>query len=99
MLLFFVVVLFAVVVDEYLDLLISLVGSVGAAGLSLFIPALLDIITFWPDRKTKRCFSLTMSKNVFIIIFALIGAVTGTAVSIHQLVVKLRKVYGGGGDG
>lgn len=80
----------AISVNEYLDLLIPLVGSVGAASISLGIPAAMDILTFWPYHRKRVLYPLTLAKNLFILVFALIGAVSGTASAVIQLVGKLN---------
>ena len=91
--LFSTTVLAAVIVDEYLDLLISLIGAVGASGLSLFFPAFTDIMTFWPHRKNIPCYSAKLAKNIFIMLFAVIGGVAGTYVAVSHLVVRLHAAY------
>ena len=79
----------AAIVDQYLDLLIALIGSVASAALALVFPALLDIVTFWPDRHDDKLYWLKFSKNIFIAVFGFTGFVFGTITAIQQLVCKL----------
>jgi len=72
-----------------LDLLIAIIGSVASAALALIFPALLDIVTFWPDRHGDKLYWVKFTKNVCIAVFGLTGFIFGTFTAIQQLVQKL----------
>jgi hypothetical protein len=61
-------------ITENLDLLVSLAGALTCTFVCLIFPPTLDIITFW--HKSFGWFWLT--KNIFIILIALVAFATGT---------------------
>jgi len=79
----------AAAVDEYLDLLIALIGSVTSTVLAIILPALLEIATFWPDRKERKYYWIMFTKDIFIIVFGTLCFALGTYVAMQQLVQKL----------
>ncbi|KAF5301877.1 hypothetical protein FQR65_LT08709 [Abscondita terminalis] len=64
---------------------ISLVGAVCLSTLGLIFPAVIDLVTFYEDPGLGR-FNWRLWKNVFLIIFGLIGFMTGTYVSIQEII-------------
>jgi len=80
----------AAIFGNFLNLLISLIGSIASSALALIFPPLLEIMTFWPDRKDRKYFWIMFSKDIVIMLFGVLCFVSGTVVSIQQL---LHKVY------
>lgn len=68
-----------------LGLFISLVGAAASSTLALLFPPILDIVSCWPNIGVLR-----MSKNVIIFLFGLLGFVTGTYVSIKNIINKSK---------
>jgi len=66
-----------------LDLFISLVGAIGSSFLGVIFPAMLDILADWPNISRIR-----LTKDSVIIIFGLLGFVTGTWTSIERLIIE-----------
>lgn len=64
---------------------ISLVGAVCLSMLGLIFPAVIDLVTFYEDPGLGR-FNWRLWKNLFLIMFGLIGFVTGTYVSIQEII-------------
>lgn len=79
----------AVLVGSYLDLLISLVGSLASAALALIFPPLFEILTYWPERHNNKKFWLMFIKNLFLAFVGFTGFIAGTTVTIIKLVEKL----------
>jgi len=73
-----------------LDLLIALIGSVASAALAIIFPPLLEIMTFWPDRKERKYFWIMFSKDIVIMLFGVLCFLSGTAVAVMQLVQRFR---------
>ncbi|XP_068428175.1 proton-coupled amino acid transporter 1 isoform X2 [Clinocottus analis] len=74
----------AVLIPE-LDLVISLVGSFSSSFLALIFPPILQILTF----HSEGAMSLpTAAKNVVITLIGLIGFLTGTYVTIEQIIAR-----------
>jgi len=71
---------FAVAIPR-LDLFISLVGAFGSSFLGLIFPPILDLVVHWPKVST-----ITLLKNLFIIVFGLAGFATGTYASVQEIV-------------
>lgn len=63
---------------------ISLVGAVCLSTLGLMFPAVIDLITFYDEPGLGR-FKWRLWKNLFLIGFGMLGFVTGTYVSIHEI--------------
>ncbi|XP_030745992.1 proton-coupled amino acid transporter-like protein CG1139 isoform X1 [Sitophilus oryzae] len=64
---------------------ISLVGAVCLSMLGLIFPAAIDLITFYENPGLGR-FNWRLYKNLFLILFGLVGFVTGTYVSIIEII-------------
>ncbi|XP_074028134.1 proton-coupled amino acid transporter-like protein acs isoform X2 [Leptinotarsa decemlineata] len=63
---------------------ISLVGAVCLSMLGLIFPSIIDLVTFYEDPGLGR-FQWRLWKNMFLICFGLLGFVTGTYVSIQEI--------------
>ncbi|KRT85868.1 Amino acid transporter [Oryctes borbonicus] len=63
---------------------ISLVGAVCLSTLGLIFPAVIDLVTFYEEPGLGR-FNWRLWKNTFLIVFGLIGFLTGTYVSIIEI--------------
>lgn len=63
---------------------ISLVGAVCLSTLGLIFPAVIDLITFYDEPGLGR-YNWRLWKNLFLIGFGLLGFVTGTYVSINEI--------------
>lgn len=63
---------------------ISLVGAVCLSTLGLMFPAIIDLVTSYEDPGLGR-FNWRLWKNAFLITFGLIGFVTGSYVSIQEI--------------
>lgn len=66
-----------------LNLFISLVGAIACSTLALIIPPILDFMLFWRSSK-HRVYMFT--KNVFILLFGVYIFVSGTLVSIEDII-------------
>merc|ERR1719350_2244558 len=64
-----------------LDLFISLVGSVSSSTLALMAPAVIDTVT-----QGDRCTSSRAAKNVALFLIGLLGFLTGSYVSIMNII-------------
>ena len=64
-----------------LDLFISLVGAFSSSFLALVFPPVLELITFWPNASRW-----TVAKDLLIIIFGLVGFLSGTYASIESII-------------
>lgn len=62
---------------------ISLVGAVCLSTLGLIFPAIIDTLTFYDDDFGRLNWRLW--KNIALISFGVLGFVTGTYVSIHDI--------------
>ncbi|KAI5607992.1 proton-coupled amino acid transporter 1, partial [Silurus asotus] len=71
----------AILIPE-LDLVISLVGSISSSALALIFPPLLEIITF----HTEGISPFVLSKNIVISLIGLVGFLTGTYISIVEII-------------
>jgi solute carrier family 36 (proton-coupled amino acid transporter) len=62
---------------------ITLIGAVCLSTLGLMFPAIIELVTFWeyPGYKTSK---LWLLKNGFLIVFGLVGLISGTYVSIQE---------------
>lgn len=64
---------------------ISLVGAVCLSTLGLMFPAIIDLVTFYEDPGLGR-FNWRLWKNTLLILFGLIGFITGSYVSIQEII-------------
>lgn len=65
-----------------IDLFISLIGAVASSTLAIIVPALLDLLVFYPLAGYPR---KKLAKNVFIILFGVYIFVAGTYTSLHDI--------------
>ena len=79
----------AAIVDEYLGLLISLIGSMASSALALIFPGIFDIITFWGERHTRRYYWVSFVKNILIAAFGFCCFIFGTVFSLIELIDKI----------
>ena len=77
----FVTFCFAIVVPK-LDLFISLIGAVGSCTLAIVVPALLDLLLFWPMEGYSK---IVLIKNSCIIIFGTYVFIAGTYISLRDI--------------
>ena len=61
--------------------IISLVGALCFSTLGLFVPAVIENVTYWEYGLGWRLW-----KNIFVILFALLALVTGTYASILEII-------------
>ncbi|XP_074650093.1 neutral amino acid uniporter 4-like isoform X2 [Tubulanus polymorphus] len=73
-------------VIPHLELLISLIGAVSSSALALIFPPMLEMITYWDERDTVKHYWWMFVKDLFIIVFGLTGFVSGTFVSLKEIV-------------
>jgi len=73
-------VLLAVAIPK-LDLFISLVGAFASSFIALVIPPVLELVTFWPEIS-----KWVLAKDIGIILFGLVGFLTGTYASIDAII-------------
>ena len=71
-----------------LNLLIDLIGASSSSFLSITIPALLEMIVFWRQKRYGLPYKVWVIKDVLIFAFGFIGAVFGTALTIFKIVVS-----------
>lgn len=64
---------------------ISLVGAVCLSMLGLIFPAIIELVTFYEEPGLGR-YQWRLWKNIFLIAFGLLGFVTGTYVSIQEII-------------
>jgi len=72
---------FAVLIPE-LDSFISLVGAFSGSYLSLILPPIIEMVTYWNEG--LRWY--TIVKDIFILIIGILGCVTGTYSSISSII-------------
>ena len=72
----------------WLDLVVSLLGSIKMSTLSIMVPALIDTATNWDDLGKYKW---KLWKNLFIFIFGLGGMILGTYVSMSNIIENFRK--------
>lgn len=70
---------------------ISLVGAVCLSTLGLMFPAIIEIVTFWDTPGGLGTYNWKLYKNAAIISFGLLGFVTGTYVSVQDIIHELHK--------
>ena len=71
-------------VIPHLDLMISLIGALASSALALIFPPLLEMLTLGPKAMGKCKWRLI--KNVLIMVFGLLGFITGTVVTLIRIV-------------
>ena len=72
----------------WLDLFVSLVGSIKMSTLALMVPALIDTASHWGDLGRGRW---RLWKNVLIFLFGLAGLVLGAYVSTVNIIRKFQE--------
>jgi proton-coupled amino acid transporter len=72
----------------FLNLFISLVGAVSSSTLALLFPPILDLVTSYNCGDLKF---ITVVKNVIILLFGVVGCVTGTYESINSIISAFNK--------
>lgn len=68
-----------------LALFISLFGALCLSALGIAFPAIIEICVLWPNRDFGPCMIMFI-KNIFLIVFGLLGLVIGTYVSIVEII-------------
>jgi hypothetical protein len=75
-------------VDTHAFLIIKLffiyAGAVCLSTLGLIFPAIIELVTYW-ERPGMGKYNWRIYKNAFLIIFGVVGFITGTYVSIHEM--------------
>merc|ERR1712059_38442 len=71
-----------------LDLFISLVGSISSSTLALIAPAVIDTVT-----QGENCSRLRLGKNVFVFTIGFFGFLTGTYVSLKNIIKYFAGEY------
>lgn len=82
----FVSVLLAVAIPK-LGLFISLFGAFCLSALGLAIPAIINTSTYWYSLKGMQ-FKIMVVKNILLILFAVLGLIVGTYISISDIVLS-----------
>ena len=78
----FISFLFAILIPK-IDILLSLFGSISGSTIALILPAILDLVLFWPKSK----YSLTkLFKNIFILTLGIYIFIAGLTTSINDIV-------------
>ncbi|CAF1101490.1 unnamed protein product [Rotaria sordida] len=72
-----------------LGLVISLVGAIASAALSVIFPPICETITFWPNNLGRFKWQLIL--NLFIITFGFYVFIAGTSVSISNIIACIRE--------
>jgi proton-coupled amino acid transporter len=73
-----------------LDLFISLVGALSSSCLALIFPPCIDLLVRAVDNELSAArWRFLLTKNIFIIVFGLVGFATGTYISIKRIVEEL----------
>ena len=72
-----------------LALFISLFGALCLSALGIAFPAIIEICVLWPNRDFGPCMIMFI-KNIFLIVFGLLGLVIGTYVSIVEIVRSFK---------
>ncbi|KAJ8974874.1 hypothetical protein NQ317_002647 [Molorchus minor] len=86
---FLVIICLALAVSvPYIDLFISLFGALCLSTLGLAFPAIIDCSTHWRSLKGVRG-RLIITKNCFIVVFAVFGLIVGTSTSLKKIIEKL----------
>lgn len=64
---------------------ISLIGALCLSTLGLMLPAIIEIVTYWESPGFGR-YNWRVWKNLLLLVFGIIGFVTGTYVSILEII-------------
>ena len=72
-----------------LSLVISLVGAVSSSMLALILPPIIHMVVFGSRSGFGR-FNWILWKDLFVVLFGLVGFVTGTWASINQIVEAME---------
>jgi len=67
-----------------LELFISLVGALTLSIVAIMLPPIIEIATFEHERRSWR-----LAKNIALFIFGILGLVTGTSISVIDIVNKV----------
>ena len=75
--------------------MISLIGAVASGALALIFPALLEIMTYWFDRREHKFLGVLpwivwFVKDALIILLGVVGLILGTYASISNIVDYIR---------
>ena len=73
-----------------LDNFISLIGAIASAALALIFPPILNTMCFWNHGISK----FEIVKNISISLFGIVGAVTGTFISIEAIIIGFTTYKG-----
>lgn len=71
---------------------ISLVGAVCLSTLGLMFPAIIELVTYWEEEGMGTCY-WRLWKNIFVICFGVLGFVTGTIVSVDDIIKEFGNVH------
>ncbi|KAG5876330.1 hypothetical protein JTB14_004985 [Gonioctena quinquepunctata] len=71
----------------YVELFISLIGALSLSALGLAFPSLIYISTHWHTLRGAKG-TLVITRNIFIVIFAIFGLVVGTSTSLDKIIEK-----------
>lgn len=63
---------------------ISLIGAVCLSTLGLMFPSVIEIVVYWSEPGLGR-FYWRLWKNLLLILFGIVGFVTGTFVSLQEI--------------
>lgn len=79
--------------------LISLIGAVASSALALIFPALLEIVTFWHDRRERKFlwfmpWVVWVVKDCLILALGIFGLILGSYASISNIIVNIGKKDG-----
>lgn len=67
---------------------ISLIGAVTLSTLGIIFPAIIETITYWND-PGLGCLYWRLIKNTFLVIFGVVGFITGSYVSIVEIIASM----------